>query len=376
MSPFYLDDAATTAPDPAVLDAMAPWFAEPANPHGTTRHGTRAAAALARARAGVAAAIGADPAGLVFTSGATEAANWALAGTLTHPDARRRGIVTIATEHRAVLEPARALARLGADLTILPVGADGRVDLTAAAAAIGPDTAIVSAMLVNNETGAVQPVAELARLAHAVGAVMHCDAAQALGKLPVDVAALGADLVGLSAHKLHGPPGIGALWIRPGVALAPWLHGGDQQPGRAGTVPVALAVGFAAAAAIAHGSLAATRAHAAALREAALAALEPLDAVANGAPGWPGILNVTLPGVDAARLRSEVAGVVSFSLASACADASGRDSHVLAAMGLSRAAARATLRLSWGRRTCADGHARALATITAAALAQTRARAA
>ena len=369
---IYLDDAATTPMDPAVIAAMAPWLGPPANAHSAHRHGARAHAAVEAARADVALLIGAKPATIVFTSGATEADNQSLIGTLTHPGQTRRRLVTIATEHSAVIEPARWLARLGVDLVVLPVAEDGRVCLADAAAAIGPETALVSAMLVNNETGVVQPVAELARLARGAQAIMHSDAAQAFGKVPIDVDALGVDLLSISGHKIYGPPGIGALYRRAGVALAPLLHGGGQQPDRSGTVPVALAVGLGAAARVARERMADDAAHVAALADRARAAFAVVPHRVHGSPDhcWAGILNVHFPGVDGARLLADVTRSVSLTSGAACASAAGRDSHVLAALGLTPGEARASLRLAFGRFTTVADVDAAVRAIVAAVRAQ------
>lgn len=369
---IYLDEQATTRLDPAVRAAMEPWWDAPANPHSTHRHGHAAHAALEVARARIAALIGASPATIAFTSGATEANNWALIGALTHPEQTRRRLVTLATEHSAVLEPARFLDRLGIDLVILPVAPDGIVRLEQAAAAITRETALVSAMLVNNEIGVIQPIAEIAGLAHSAGALMHTDAAQAFGKLPVEVDALGVDLLSISGHKIYGPQGIGALYVRPGTRLAPLLHGGGQEPGRSGTVSIALAVGLGEAARIAAERMHGNAVHAAALWDRALVALAPAAPEINGSidQRWRGNLNITLPAVDGPRLLSDITRTVSLSSGAACASAAGRDSHVLAALGRTPRQARASLRLGWGRFATADDIDRAAAAILAAVQAQ------
>jgi cysteine desulfurase len=351
---IYLDHAATTPLCAEARAAMLAWLGPPANPHSAHRHGRAAAAAVEAARAEVAALIGADPADFAFTSGATEANNWAIIGALTAPGQARRRIVTVATEHSAVLEPCRHLAALGAELVELGVDAHGRLRLDEAAAAITGETALVSVMLVNNETGVIQPVAEVAALARAAGALMHCDAAQAAGKLAIDATALGADLISLSAHKLYGPVGIGALWRRPGVALAPLLHGGGQEAGRSGTLPVALIAGFGAAARTARARMAADAAHIAALGQRLRQQLPPHRLHGEAAPRWPGILSLGFHVPDGNRLLATVTRRVSLSSGAACAAARGRDSHVLAAMGLARPLARATLRVSPGRSTTAE----------------------
>ena len=365
VTPIYLDEQATTPLDPQVRAAMA--AAPEGNPHSAHRHGATAHAAVERARGEVAALIGAPPQAVVFTSGATEADNMALIGAMTAHGQARRGLVTVATEHSAILEPARWLASLGVELTVLAVGADGLVRLEDVAAAIGPGTALVSVMLVNNEIGVVQPVAEIAALARAAGALMHCDAAQAFGRVPIDVAALGVDLLSISGHKIYGPQGIGALYRRAGVALAPLLHGGGQEAGRSGTVPVALAVGLGAAARVASERMVADAAHVEALWARARSGLAAEHRI-NGSVDqrWRGNLNVHFPGIDGARLLSDVTRTVSLSSGAACAAAAGRDSHVLAALGLSRAEARASLRLGWGRFTSADQVEVGVAAIVAA----------
>jgi len=365
---IYLDEQATTRLDPQVRAAMEAWWDISANPHSTHRHGHSAHAAVKIARTHVAALIGAPPETIAFTSGATEANNWALIGALTHPGQSRRRVVTLATEHSAVLEPARFLERLGIDLVIVPVATDGIVHLDQAAAAITPETALVSAMLINNEIGVVQPVAELARLAHAAGALMHTDAAQAFGKIPVDVDAFGVDLLSISGHKIYGPQGIGALYVRAGTRLAPLLHGGGQEPGRSGTVPTALVVGLGEAARVAGGRMLQDGTHAAEIWDRALAALAPAAPRINGSVDhrWRGNLNITLPVRDGSRLLSDITRTVSLSSGAACASAAGRDSHVLAALGRTPRQARASLRLGWGRFTTARDIDHAAAAIVAA----------
>lgn len=376
--PIYLDYASTTPIDPAVVTAMQPWLVERfGNPHSPHRWGYEADAAIAVARGEVAGLLGCVPADLLFTSGATESVNWALKGAMTAAPAGRTRLVTLATEHSCVIETARYLASLGAGLTVLGVRPDGLIDLHELDAALGPDVALVSAMLVNNETGVIQPIAEIAARAHAAGALMHCDAAQGFGKLPTDVATLGVDLLSLTAHKLYGPKGIGALYRRPGVALTPLLHGGGQEGGgaRSGTLSPALCVGLGAAAAIARDRMARDAAHVRALWNRLLGRLEHPHAI-NGSTEarWFGTLNIGFPAVDGGRLLDAVRGLA-ISAGSACASGSGRPSHVLAAMGLDDAAARASLRLGWGRFTT-DAEIDAAAELLGAALAGLKRRAA
>jgi cysteine desulfurase len=347
----YLDYQATTPLAPEARAAMAPWLGDGfGNPHSPHRLGREAAAAVEHARDQVAALL--DPAAgrVLFTSGATEAVNWAIKGSFSNAEAGRRRIVTIATEHACVLDSVAWLERLGADVVRLPVGRDGLIDLAGAAAAITPTTAMVAAMLVNNEIGVIQPIAEIGALARAAGAVMLCDAVQGYGRIPVLVEA--CDLVAISAHKIHGPKGIGALWLRNGVEPAPLLHGGGQEGGlRSGTLAPALCAGFGAAAELARRRMPEDARHVAALARRFRAALGD-DWILNGAadPRWPGNLNLRQGGLDAARLISELRGLA-FSAGSACASGSGRPSHVLAALGLDASAARSSIRLGFGRYT-------------------------
>ena len=350
--PLYLDYGATTPLDPAVAAAMQPWgTAGFGNPHSAHLWGYEAKAAVEVARGHVAALLGAPPETVTFTSGATEAVNWALKGVLTAPGQTRRRIVTLATEHSCVLETAQYLESLGAVLTIVPVRGDGLVDLGDLERALGEDVALVSAMLVNNEIGVVQPVAAIAALAHAVGAIMHCDAAQGFGKLPCGVEQLGVDLLSLTAHKCHGPKGIGALYRRPFTVLTPLLHGGGQEDGRSGTLPTALCVGLGETARIAGLRMAGDHAHATALRDRLLAGLA-VPFTLNGAPGprWPGNLNLGFPQTGGVPLLPLLPGLA-MSAGSACAALTGRPSHVLTALGLGAAEARASLRIGFGRFT-------------------------
>ncbi|MDR6851342.1 cysteine desulfurase [Sphingomonas sp. BE123] len=359
---IYLDYQATTPLAPEALAAMTPWMRENfANPHSAHAAGRKAKAAVEMAREQVA---GLMPAGgtVSFTSGATEALNWAIKGS-------SGGIVTIATEHAAVLDTVAAEARRGRAVTVLPVGPDGLVDLDAARDAIGPGTGLVAAMLVNNEIGVIQPVAALAELARAAGALMLTDAVQGYGRVAIPA---GVDLVAVSAHKLHGPKGVGALWIRDGVALEPLLHGGGQEPGgRSGTLSPALCAGFGAAAALAGQRFEADRAHAARLFDIGLRALDAAGWTLNGSQDarYSGNLNLRYPGLDVARLMSELRDIA-FSAGSACASGSGRPSHVLQALGLSDAEARSSIRLGFGRYTNEEDLVNAIQRIDAAARAQ------
>ncbi|MFZ4381421.1 MAG: cysteine desulfurase family protein [Sandarakinorhabdus sp.] len=364
--PIYLDYGATTPLDPAVAAAMEPWGVTGyGNPHSAHLWGYQAKAAVELARDAVAALINAPPDTIAFTSGATESNNWALKGLLTAPGQSRRRIVTLATEHSSVLETAQYLASIGAQLTIVPVRPDGLVDQGDLARALGEDVALVSVMAVNNEIGVVQDLAALSALAHGVGAVFHVDAAQGYGKIAIDVEAMGIDLISLTAHKIYGPKGVGALYRRPFTMLTPLLHGGGQEDGRSGTLPTALIAGLGAAARIAAARMADDHAHALMLQGRLLAGLTAQTQV-NGSLSarWPGNLNLSFPGV-AVPLLSQLPGLA-ISSGSACSAVTGRPSHVLTALGLSDVQAKASLRLGFGRFTTAAEIDAAIAQINVA----------
>ena len=358
----YLDYQATTPLAPEALAAMLPWLeSQHANPHSPHREGRVAKAAVEVARKQIGGLL---PAGgqFAFTSGATEALNWAIKGT-------SGGIVTLATEHAAVLDTVAAEQARGRAVTVLPVGADGLVDLDIARAAIRPGTGLVAAMLVNNEIGVIQPIAALADLAHEAGALMLCDAVQGYGRVAIPDT---CDLVAVSAHKIYGPKGVGGLWIRDGVVLAPLLHGGGQEgPGRSGTLSPALCAGFGAAAALIAGR-AEDAAHVERLWTIATDRLGPGWTI-NGAtsPRYHGNLNVRRAGLDVARLISDLRDIA-FSAGSACASGSGRASHVLRAIGLTKAQARSSIRLGFGRYTTEEDLTAAIDRIVTAAEAQGR----
>lgn len=351
--PIYLDYGATTPLDPAVAAAMEPWGVDGfGNPHSAHLWGYKAKAAVELAREQVAGLINAPAEAIAFTSGATESNNWALKGLLTAPGQTRRRIVTLATEHSSVLETAQYLAGIGAQLSIVPVREHGLVDLGDLERALGEDVALVSVMAVNNEIGVVQDLAGIGRRAHAVGAVFHVDAAQGFGKLPLDVDVMGIDLMSVTAHKIYGPKGVGALYRRPFTVITPLLHGGGQEDGRSGTLPTALIVGLGEAARIAGERMAADQAHALQLRDRLLAGLSVLHRI-NGDLDrrWPGNLNLSFPGL-VMPLIQQLPGLA-ISSGSACAAVTGRASHVLTALGLPEPTAKASLRLGFGRFTTA-----------------------
>ena len=309
--PIYMDYHATTPVDPRVVEAMAPWWSERfGNPASATHaYGWEAEAAVEDARERLAAAIGAaEPAEIVFTSGTTESDNLALAGILRAQRGRRDHLVTCAIEHPAVLDTCRALAREGVRVTELPVDSDGLVDPAEVAAAITPRTALVSVMAANSEIGVLEPLEEIGAVCRERGVPFHTDAAQAVGKVPVDVERMGLDLLSMCAHKCYGPKGIGALYLRerrPRIALAPLLHGGGHERGlRSGTVPVALCVGFAKAVELCQGEMKAEAERLAALRDRLWERLHELGARRNGhaTRRLPANLNVTLPGAPADAL--------------------------------------------------------------------------
>ena len=369
---IYLDYQATTPLAPEACAAMMPLLdAQFGNPHSPHRMGREAAAVVEVARDAIAAALGPrhEAGRLLFTSGATEAANWAIQGALMQAAGRRVSVVTIATEHACVLDTARHMLDWGYRPLVLPVRPDGLVDLDEAAEAIDGSTAIVAAMLVNNEIGVIQPIEQLSRLAREAGALFFCDAVQGFGRVPIPVEA--CDMIAISAHKIHGPKGVGALWLRNGVALPPLLFGGGQEGGiRSGTLSPALCAGFGAAARLADARRDADAAHVEALWRRVDEGLGD-DWLLNGSATarYHGNVNVRSEGLDAARLISELREVA-FSAGSACASGSGRPSHVLKALGLDDAAARASIRLGFGRYTTEDELEKALTLIRDAAARQ------
>ena len=359
-TPVYLDHQASTPVDPRVRDVMTRHEDLYGNPH-TTSHlaGVDAARAVSAARRQVGRALGGDARRVVFTSGATEANNIAVFG-VARASPERRKVVTLAVEHSSVLEPALALQEEGFEVDVLPVGTDGVVDLDVLDRTVDEDTSIVSVMHVNNETGVVQPIAEIAELCHRVGAVLHSDCAQSLGKLQIDVARLGADLLTLSSHKCYGPKGIGALYVggRPKITVRPLCFGGGQEGGlRPGTLPVPLCVGFGEACRIA-GEETQTDAE----RVGRLAG-RLLDRILEACPSahlngsWgrraPGAFNVCFPGSASDELLSAFSGI-QVSSGSACTSAAVAPSRVLTAYGLTPEKADASLRFCVGRFTTDD----------------------
>jgi cysteine desulfurase len=356
--PVYFDYAATTPVDPAVAAAMSRCLTEPdciGNASSVTHlFGRRAAERIERARAEVAALIGAAAGEIVFTSGATESNNVAILGAARANAHRGRHIVSSRIEHKAVLDPLKRLEKEGFAVTLLSPDRHGRIDPGAVAAALRPDTVLASIMLVNNEIGVIEDVAAIGALCRARGVLVHSDAAQAAGKIPLELHALPLDFVSITAHKLYGPKGVGALYVRAEARaqLQPILFGGGQERGlRPGTLPTHQIDGFGVACDIARRELAAEHARLAGLRERlwrGLAALGGTQANGEGAPCVPGILNVSFEGVEGESL---VAGLRELAVAtgSACNSASAEPSYVLRALGRDTQLAQSSLRLSFGR---------------------------
>ena len=358
-APVYLDYNATTPVAEGVLDAMLPFFRDHfGNPSSEHAYGWAADEAVKQARERTARLIGATPRTLVFTSGATEAISLAIRGAGGVYGGRRHRIVTAQTEHKAVLETCAAMEREGYEVTYLPVDGDGLVNPEAVREAVDEETLMVCVMWASNETGVIQPVAEIAEAAHEVGALFMTDATQAVGKVPVAVEGVKADLLALSGHKLYGPKGVGALYVRqrgPRVKLQPQVTGGDQEAGhRAGTTNVPGVVGLGAAAALARRAQADDAGRLAALRdrfEAAVCDAVPGTRVnGGGAPRLPNTTSLRFEGVRTSHLLPVMRDVAA-STGAACQARTGDPSHVLTAMGLSPEQSLSTVRFSLGRPT-------------------------
>jgi cysteine desulfurase len=365
--PIYLDNQSTTRVDPRVLEAMLPYFAEDfGNPHSTSHaYGRIAAEAIERARGEIAALIHADPREIVFTSGATESNNLAIKGAAHFARAYPQGgkvrdhIVALQTEHKCVLESCKELEGEGFQVTYLPVESNGLVSLTELEAAISERTLLVSVMAAHNEIGVIQPLAEIGALCRSRGVLFHSDAAQAFGKIPLDVDAMKLDLLSISGHKIYAPKGIGALYVRrrPRVRLLPLIDGGGQERGlRSGTLPTPLCVGLGRASVIAGEEMAEEAERLRRLRDGLLRNLERRvpGIRLNGDAGrrLAGSLNLTLPGIPAQTLI-EACPSIAISTGSACTSASVEPSYVLRALGLSDELANASIRIGLGRFTTA-----------------------
>jgi cysteine desulfurase len=356
MQRIYFDHNATTPVLPGVIDAMAAALREEfGNPSSVHHFGQRAKAVIDQARSSVAALIGADPSEVVFTSGGTESDNFAIRGTAEALDRTgRRHLIGTTIEHEAVLNTLKALGKRGWEITLLPVDQTGVVSPDALKAALRDDTALVSVMHANNEIGTIQPIAELARLAHERGATFHTDAVQSAGKIPIDVKALGVDMLSISAHKFYGPKGVGALWMRRGLRLMPIMTGGKHERNRrAGTENVAGIVGMGAAADLANARMADESARVGPLRdrlEAGIVKAVPGTAV-NGAPSArvPNTTNISFDRVEAESLliALDLEGIA-VSTGSACSSGTLEPSHVLKAMGFPPHRTQNSIRFSLG----------------------------
>ncbi|KAL0914533.1 hypothetical protein M5K25_014888 [Dendrobium thyrsiflorum] len=357
--PIYLDMQATTPVDPRVVDAMLPFYLSHfGNPHSRTHlYGWESEEGVESARTQVAALVGANPKEIFFTSGATESNNISVKGVMHFYREKKRHVVTTQTEHKCVLDSCRHLQQEGFDVTYLPVRSDGLVDLERLASAIRPDTGLVSVMAVNNEIGVVQPLEEIGKICKEKGVPFHTDAAQALGKIPIDVDRMGIGLMSLSGHKIYGPKGVGALYLRrrPRIRVEPQMSGGGQERGiRSGTVPTPLVVGFGKACEIAMKEMAYDGRRIAALHERLLKGIrEKLDrVVVNGSfeHRYAGNLNLSFAYVEGESLLMGLQAVA-VSSGSACTSASLEPSYVLRALGVDEDMAHTSIRFGIGRFT-------------------------
>ena len=350
---IYLDNAATTKTAPEVVDAMLPYFSEYYGNASTIYSlGAESKKAMDHARQTIADSLGAKPEEIYFTAGGSESDNWALKGSMRRWAAKgKKHLITAAFEHHAILHSAKALEKEGFEVTYLPVTPEGLVDPAELEKAIREDTALVSIMLANNEIGTVQPIAELAAIAHAHGAWFHTDAVQAVGHIPVDVKALGVDMLSLSGHKFHAPKGVGALYVKKGILPNIFMDGGAQEKGRrAGTENLASIVGLGEAITVATASLEENMARITAMRDRLIDSLLQLPRTRlNGSREHrlPGNLNISFEGIEGESLllRLDMAGICASS-GSACTSGSLDPSHVLMAIGLKHEVAHGSLRLS------------------------------
>ena len=358
---IYLDYAASTPVDPRVIEAMSRWLGANgsyANPSSTHAEGRRAVERIEQSASQLAELLNTSPDRLIWTSGATESDNLAIAGAARYRGERGRHLISMRTEHKAVTDVFEELARRGFELTWLKPGKDGVLDLAELEAAFRPDTQLVSIMHVNNETGVIQDIAAIGEACRERNVLFHVDAAQSVGKLPIDLTALPVDLMSMTAHKVYGPKGIGALYIadRPGVHVDPQLFGGGQQRRlRPGTLPTPQIVGFGEAAAIARSSLQADLGHLRGLRDRLWAGIAGIPGIVlNGSmeAGFPGILNVSVDGVEGESLLLALEPLC-VATGSACNSKSQEPSYVLRALGRSDTLAQSAVRFSFGRPTTA-----------------------
>ncbi|WP_119260955.1 cysteine desulfurase family protein [cyanobacterium endosymbiont of Rhopalodia gibberula] len=358
--PIYLDCHATTPMDERVLEAMMPYFTQYFGNSSSASHiyGWESEAAVKKARKTLADAINCRPEAIIFTSGATEANNLAIKGIAEAYFNKGQHIITVQTEHRAVLDPCHYLETLGFEVTFLPVQKNGLIDLDELEKAIRPETILLSVMAANNEIGVIQPLAEIGQICHAHQVLFHSDAAQAIGKIPLDVQTMNLDVMSLTAHKVYGPKGIGALYVRsrnPRVRLAAQLHGGGQEKGvRSGTLYTPQIVGFAKAVELGLEEIESEGKRQSQLRNHLWHRLSQLDGVhLNGHPTQrlPGNLNISVEKVDGAALLLGLQSIVAVSSGSACSSMGTTPSHVLLALGHKDSLAYASLRFGLGRFT-------------------------
>lgn len=357
---IYLDHAATTPVHPDVLEAMMPYLTtQYANPSTLYTFGREARAAVEDARAKVAALIGADPGEIYFTAGASESDNWAIMGIASATEAKGKHIITSAIEHHAVLGTCEFLKRRGYEITLIPVDGDGLVNPEDIRRAITDQTVLITIMHSNNEVGVIESIAEIGAIARERGIVFHTDATQSVGKVPIDVSQLNVNLLSLSGHKLYGPKGIGALYVRKGTRILPYIHGGGQESSkRAGTHNVPGIVGLGKAAEIAQATMAQESARETALRDRLIAGILAIpDTRLNGHPTLrlPNNVNVSIEGAEGESmiLFLDMLGIC-VSSGSACTSGSLAASHVLLAMGLPHELAHGSLRLTLGKDTTDD----------------------
>jgi cysteine desulfurase len=361
--PVYLDYNATTPCDPAVLEAMWPYFHDRFGNAASHTHayGWTAREAVAVAREQVASLIGAEPGEVIFTSGATEAVNLSLKGVFERYRSKGNHIISCVTEHPAVLDSCHHLEKQGARVTWLPVDREGGIDLFRLAGAITPETVLVAIMLANNETGYVHPLKEISQIVHERGSLLFCDATQAVGKIPVGVNALGIDLMAFSGHKIYGPKGVGALYLRrkgPRVRVDAQMDGGGHEQGfRSGTLNVPGIVGFGEACRLCQASMSESAARLSALRdriEAGMLALGGVQVNGSREHRLPHVTNLSFEGVPGSALITAATKTLALSSGSACTSALPEPSHVLLAMGVPESLAMASLRISLGRYTTAE----------------------
>jgi cysteine desulfurase len=358
--PIYLDYHATTPVDERVLAAMIPYFTELFGNAASKSHiyGWESEAAVKKAREILASAINANPEEIVFTSGATESNNLAIKGVAENYYQKGKHIITVLTEHNAVLDPCHYLKNLGFDITFLPVQSDGLIDLDLLAKSIRPDTILVSIMTANNEIGVIQPLTEIGEICRTAGVFFHTDAAQAIGKVNIDVQTMKIDMMSLTAHKIYGPKGIGALYVRsrdPKVQLAAQMHGGGHERGmRSGTLYTPQIVGFGKSVEIALKEQETENERLLNYRQKLWNTLSKIDGIhLNGHPTkrLPGNLNVSVEGVDGAALLLALQSIMAVSSGSACTSTKNTPSHVLTALGRPEDLAYASLRFGLGRYT-------------------------